>query len=148
MKIRVIIDEQSFDVEVGDLKARPVAVMVDGEPFMVWPEEQDASAPAAVPAVRPAGSNGGTSHAAAAPASTANSAATSSATVTAPIPGVIISIAVKEGDSVSVGQDLCVLEAMKMKNNIRATRAGKIAAIRVAPGDQVKRGQVMLEFSD
>jgi biotin carboxyl carrier protein len=75
-------------------------------------------------------------------------AAASAKTVTAPIPGVIISVAVKAGESVSVGQELCVLEAMKMKNSIRANRAGKIAAVRVAPSDQVVRGTVLLEFGD
>lgn len=141
MKIRVTIDEQAFDVEVGDLKARPIPVTVDGESFMVWPEEQ----------AQPSGNGGAPVQAAAAPASKPSlpaSTASGKSTVTAPIPGVIISLAVKEGDSVSAGQDLCILEAMKMKNSIRASRAGKITAVRVAAGDQVRRGQVMLEIGD
>jgi biotin carboxyl carrier protein len=68
--------------------------------------------------------------------------------VTAPIPGVIISIAVKEGDIVKFGDEICVLEAMKMKNAIRANRAGKVAAICVTIGDQVRHGQTLIEYTD
>ena len=68
--------------------------------------------------------------------------------VLAPIPGVIIAISVKPGDSVTRGQELCVLEAMKMKNAIRASRDGKIAAILVNVGDHVKNSQVLIEFTD
>jgi biotin carboxyl carrier protein len=49
---------------------------------------------------------------------------------------------------VEYGQDLLTLEAMKMKNAIRATRAGTIAAVHVNVGDQVQHGQVLLEFTD
>lgn len=141
MKIRVTVDAQSFDVEVGDLNARPIPVVVEGETFLVWPEEAAGAVPsaAAVPA-----------HAApaVAPAAVPTGAAANAKAMQAPIPGVIISLAVKEGDSISIGQEICNLEAMKMKNIIRANRAGKIAAIRVAAGDQVKRGQVLVEFTD
>ena len=146
MKIRVTIDEQSFEVEVGDLKARPIPVTVDGDTFMVWPEEQQAQAKSTAATNGNGNGSGGAPAAPSVPGAPAG--VTGSKTVTAPIPGVIVSLAVKPGDAVSVGQDLCILEAMKMKNSIRANRSGKIAAVRVAPGDQVKRGQVMLEFSD
>jgi biotin carboxyl carrier protein len=66
--------------------------------------------------------------------------------VAAPIPGVIISIAVKPGDQVTHGQELCVLEAMKMKNAIRSTRAGTIDTVQVAKGDSVSHGQVLMVF--
>jgi biotin carboxyl carrier protein len=68
--------------------------------------------------------------------------------VLAPIPGVIISVGIKEGEAVATGQELCVLEAMKMKNSIRAKRAGKICAVRVTPGEQVRHSQVLMEFAD
>jgi len=53
--------------------------------------------------------------------------------VLAPIPGVILTILVKEGDDVAYGQDLCIIEAMKMRNAIKAARTGRIAAVRVTP---------------
>ena len=143
MILRVQIDSQTYEVEVGDLNTRPILATIDGETFEVWPEEQ-AAAPTAQTAVRPTPAVSTP----AAPSAPAAPAGDGSKAVLAPIPGVIISINVKEGDSVSVGQEVCVLEAMKMKNSIRANRAGKIAAVRVSVGDQVRKGQALLEFSD
>ncbi|HCU57729.1 MAG TPA: acetyl-CoA carboxylase biotin carboxyl carrier protein subunit, partial [Anaerolineaceae bacterium] len=68
--------------------------------------------------------------------------------VSAPLPGVIVAILVKPGDKVSRGQELCTLEAMKMKNAIRSSREGTIASVDVAVGDQVSHGQVLMTFSE
>ncbi len=141
MKIQVKIADQSFDVEVGDTNARPVIAEIDGLKFEVWPEEQAvvevAATPEAVSAPR----------AAAAPVKVP--VATSSAKVViAPLPGVIDSVKAKVGDSVNPGQELLVIEAMKMKNSIKATRAGKIAAVLVSAGDHVPHGAALVEFAD
>lgn len=140
MKLRVKINDQMFDVEVNDLSSRPILASVDGETFEIWPE--DAAAPEIVAPVQAAPVQGPRSAAA------AEAVVDKTKSVTAPIPGVIISIAVKEGDEVKQGQELCVLEAMKMKNAIRAGRAGKIAAIRVAAGDHVKHGQALMDYAE
>ncbi len=66
--------------------------------------------------------------------------------VTAPMPGVIVGIEVAAAATVVRGQTLMVLEAMKMKNELKAQRDGRIAAILVNTGDQVKHGDVLLEF--
>ncbi len=50
MKLRVRIDDQSYDVEVGDLNTRPILATVEGETFEVWPEENGKAPQAAVPA--------------------------------------------------------------------------------------------------
>jgi glutaconyl-CoA/methylmalonyl-CoA decarboxylase subunit gamma len=152
MKVRVTIEDQNFEVEVGDIHARPVLATIDGEVFEVWPEENGKaglggqraalssephkSAPLA-DALQPV-------HAEAQKGQGGNK----TKSVLAPIPGVILSIQVKEGDAVSVGQELCVLEAMKMKNIIRANRVGTVGAVCIAPGDQVKHGQALLQYTD
>jgi propionyl-CoA carboxylase alpha chain len=64
----------------------------------------------------------------------------------APLAGQIISINVKVGEEVVLGQDLIVLTAMKMENIITAERIGKIAKILVKELDNVASGQVLLEF--
>jgi len=142
MKIKVTIADQTFEVEVGDLQARPILATIDGETFEVSPETA-AAAPAAAPAAsaRPA-------PVAAPAASRAPAAGGGGKQVVAPIPGVIISITVKPGDAVKQGQELLILEAMKMKNAIRANRAGTVAAILVAAGDQVRHSQPLIEFTD
>lgn len=143
MKLRVKIDDQTYEVEVGDLSARPVLASVDGETFEVWPEEAQSAAP--FPVARPVAAP------VAAPAARPAAASASvdrAKSVTAPIPGTIVSIAVKEGDAVTAGQELCSLEAMKMKNSIRATRAATIAKILVKAGDRVSQGQPLVEYAE
>jgi 3-methylcrotonyl-CoA carboxylase alpha subunit len=66
--------------------------------------------------------------------------------LTAPMPGRIISIEVAEGDSVRAGQQLMVLEAMKMEHTITAPASGTVAAIRFALGDQVPEGAELIAF--
>jgi biotin carboxyl carrier protein len=64
--------------------------------------------------------------------------------VKAPMPGVIVEISVAEGDRVSKGQTLVVLESMKMHNEFTAPKDGKVHAIRVAKGDKVEKNTVMV----
>ena len=63
--------------------------------------------------------------------------------VTAYMPGRVVELLVQEGDEVTVGQGLVVLEAMKMENNVGAEKAGTIKEIRVAEGDSVGGGDVV-----
>ncbi len=69
-------------------------------------------------------------------------------TIRAPLPGRIGQVLVQAGDRVERGQKLCVLEAMKMHNPVCATRAARVAAVRVADGAQVTHGQVLFELAD
>jgi biotin carboxyl carrier protein len=141
MKMRVKIDDKSFDVEIDDLQSRPILAVVDGETLEVWPEE---AAPAAG-----AESEGGSAEAAPMAATApAPEAADLKKAVLAPIPGTIVAVLVKEGDSVKFGQELVTLEAMKMKNAIRATRDAKVAVVHVNVGDQVRHSQVLVEYAD
>lgn len=64
--------------------------------------------------------------------------------VTCPLPGTVIAINVKEGDTVAAGQTLVVLEAMKMENNIDAERGGVVKSINVQAGATVMEGEVLL----
>lgn len=57
-----------------------------------------------------------------------------------PLPGTVMSIDVAVGDTVKVGDKVAVLEAMKMENDIRADKAGKVAKICAAPGDALLEG--------
>jgi propionyl-CoA carboxylase alpha chain len=66
--------------------------------------------------------------------------------VTAPMPGLLVSVAVAEGDDVKAGDELAVLEAMKMENTLRAQRNGVIAKLNFAAGDSVEVDEVILEL--
>jgi acetyl-CoA/propionyl-CoA carboxylase biotin carboxyl carrier protein len=63
--------------------------------------------------------------------------------VTVPMQGTIVKVLVAVGDTVEVGQTICVLEAMKMENNIAADTGGTVAEVKVAPGDSVGTGDVV-----
>jgi biotin carboxyl carrier protein len=67
--------------------------------------------------------------------------------VKAPIPGLIARLLVAPGAPVEIGQPLLVLEAMKMENEIRASRSGIIADLRVQPGQTVTMGEVLAEIA-
>jgi propionyl-CoA carboxylase alpha chain len=64
-----------------------------------------------------------------------------------PMPGLVVSIAVSEGQEVKAGETLAVVEAMKMENILRAERDGTINKIRVKPGDSVAVDAVIMEFA-
>ncbi|MFT4295703.1 MAG: acetyl-CoA carboxylase biotin carboxyl carrier protein subunit, partial [Micropruina sp.] len=66
--------------------------------------------------------------------------------LTAPMPGVVVEIDVAVGDTVSEGQTLLVLEAMKMRNDLKAQQPGVVRRIEVQAGDQVRHGDLLLEI--
>lgn len=142
MNIKVEIQDKVYDVSIKDIHARPVIAQVDGVNYEVWPEQaaaapQPAASAEAAPVSRPA--------APAAPAA-APVAAASSLTLNAPLPGTIAAVLVREGEKVTAGQEVITLEAMKMKNAIRADRDGVVAAINVNIGDLVKHNQPLITF--
>uniref|UniRef100_A0A7I5E751 Propionyl-CoA carboxylase alpha chain, mitochondrial n=1 Tax=Haemonchus contortus TaxID=6289 RepID=A0A7I5E751_HAECO len=69
-----------------------------------------------------------------------------STVVLAPMPGAIKSVTVKVGDMVSEGQELVVMEAMKMQNSLHAGKTGKVKAVHVKVGDTVDEAQVLVEL--
>lgn len=145
MKIHVKIQGKTFEVKIGDIQARPIQAEVDGEIFEVWPEETLVPSESSLPV----SSTPQVSHPIQ-PIDTDGSHAKSKeefSSVIAPIPGVIIEISVNIGDSVSFGQELCILEAMKMKNSIRANRDGSIKKILIHIGDHVRQSQMLMEFN-
>lgn len=68
--------------------------------------------------------------------------------VEAPMPGLIIDILVKAGDSVEEGDNLLILEAMKMENMLVAPRTGIIKAVHVSKQETVDKGMVLIEFEE
>ena len=114
-------------------------VTVNGVAYNVTVEEGTgapvaAAAPAAAPAAVPAP--------AAAPAA-APAGAAGAVSVNAPMPGNILDVKVKAGDSVKAGDTLLILEAMKMENEISAPQDGTIASVNVRKGDVVNSGDLL-----
>lgn len=127
-------------------------ITVNGTPYNVTVEEGAgapvAAAPVAAPAAAPAPAPAAApAHApAAAPAPAAQGTA-GSVKVEAPMPGTILDVKVSVGDSVSSGSVLCILEAMKMENEIVAPQDGTVASVNVSKGDSVEAGQVIITLN-
>ncbi|MGH6798717.1 MAG: biotin/lipoyl-containing protein, partial [Roseiarcus sp.] len=64
-----------------------------------------------------------------------------------PMPGLLVSVAVAEGQDIKAGEELVVVEAMKMENVLRAERDGRVAKVRAKAGDSLAVDQVILEFA-
>lgn len=66
--------------------------------------------------------------------------------IKAPLPGTILEMKVKEGDEVKIGDTLLIMEAMKMENDIKTDKQGKVQSIKVNVGDSVLEGEVLVEI--
>lgn len=127
------IGGNQYDVTVNGIEGKLADVTVNGVNYQVELENEVAAAPAAAaPVAAPA--------AEAAPAAPKSAAPAGGKKIGSPLPGVIISVDVKEGQAVKRGQKVAVIEAMKMENEILAECDGTIAAIHVKQGDSVLEG--------
>ena len=143
-KVTVIVEGREYVVEVGDLSENPIRATVNQRDYSVQVpassvQKSAAAAPAASP-VKAAAS--AVAPAAAQPAPVSMGAKV----ITAPMPGDIVGVEVRVGDSVSAGDVVCVLEAMKMKNMIRTATGGVVASVEVSPGQAVNYGAVLVTF--
>ncbi|MCZ4318664.1 acetyl-CoA carboxylase biotin carboxyl carrier protein subunit [Aequorivita viscosa] len=66
--------------------------------------------------------------------------------INAPMPGLILEVNVSVGDTVSKGDYVCVLEAMKMENTLTAPRDGVIKAVNITKGETVEKGMLLIEL--
>ena len=141
--IRVKVADRWFTVEVADPHASPARAIVDGEEIEVQlenvvvaevqPESIAPPPPAPVsPAPEPT------------PAVSAGRAPTK--LFSSPMPGVILSVAVSVGDEVVTGDEICVLEAMKMQQMLRADWSGIVRSVHVEAGQQVLDGDPIVEL--
>jgi len=62
------------------------------------------------------------------------------------MPGAVVSVAVQPGDTVVDGQELCIIEAMKMQNILKSEREGVIKSVNVKSGDSVAVDELLIEF--
>ncbi|MDA0733102.1 MAG: hypothetical protein O2909_01360 [Chloroflexi bacterium] len=137
--LRVKVGEHWYTVDVGDLTQSPVEVTVDGETFLV---EIEALAQPIRRPPRPGRSGNDTPQA----ASATPTAAALDKILRSPMPGRVMSILVRPGDRVSAGDEVCVVEAMKMEQSIRSPRDGVVKAVHVQPLDSVSANDPLVEL--
>ena len=66
--------------------------------------------------------------------------------ILSPMPGAVVSVSVSPGDTVVDGQELCIIEAMKMQNILKSEREGVIKSVNVKAGDSVAVDELLIEF--
>jgi biotin carboxyl carrier protein len=141
---KIKINGNEYEVAVGSVEAGLAKVSVNGTQYEVEVESNTLLKPhpAKPAAVAPA------TYSATAPVTPAkidqSAPATGASPLKSPLPGVILDVKVREGDTVKAGQLLMVLEAMKMENNIDAHQSGVVKSISKRQGDSVLEGDVLL----
>ena len=142
-RYRLKVGEREFSIDVQELAADRYTVAVGGESYEVTlADDESSSAPSMSIAPR------------AAPLATATPAPKPVATsggkgaLTAPMPGVILEVKVKPGDTVERGQPVAVLDAMKMHNVVASPHAGVVAEVLVAAGQTVDHGDAILKYRE
>ena len=138
---RFKINGNEYNVEINSLEGSNASVTVNGTSYQVELENTPAAPVQAVPA---APVSAAPAPAQAVPAAAKPAASGAGKAVTSPLPGVIIAVKVNVGDHVKAGQELAVLEAMKMENSIEATHDGTVTAVHVAKGDSILEGAAVV----
>ncbi len=142
-RLRIRVGENWYNVEVGELTQSPVQVTVEGETFSVEVE----GLPSTQPRTRPRRGRSQTPGITVPPpTSRASPSRIEENTIRSPMPGRVISILVRPGDRVTAGQEVCVVEAMKMEQSIRAARQGTVKEIMVQPMDSVRTNDPLIEL--
>jgi glutaconyl-CoA/methylmalonyl-CoA decarboxylase subunit gamma len=140
MKYNVTIQDKSYVVEIEDINARPVIAYVEGIRVEVIPD------------TNPLGVEGGRQEVQKEAKEVHSIDLRQSASgqnvdeMTAPLPGTVVEVFVKGGDLIESGQVILIIEAMKMKNSIRSTRAGMITEVLVSPMQTVAHKQPLVRF--
>lgn len=134
------INGNIYKVAVGDIDNGVAQVEVNGTPYKVELEKKESVKVVSAPRPSAAPRTQGGEKVIAKPApSTAGGHQ-----IKAPLPGVVVSISVKVGDTVKASDTVLMLEAMKMENAIHAGRDGKVASVNVNNGDSVLEGSVLI----
>ena len=143
-RLRVKIKGKWYSVEVEDISVRPVIAFVDGERVEV--DIEASGGPTDVSTDMPKETQFEEFETEVDFASEDATRTRAGFVVRAPMPGVIVSVTVSEGDRISAGDEVCIMEAMKMQQIIRSDRAGAVLRIRVTRDQHVADGAALIEL--
>lgn len=133
------INGNKYEVAIGDIVDNTATLTVNGEEFKVELEKQ-AEPEKKKPVVRPAVAAAESSS----PAAEGGAVVNKANALKSPLPGVITDILVEVGQDVEAGQNVIVLEAMKMANNLQAEKTGKVTAVCVQIGQSVMEDEALV----
>jgi glutaconyl-CoA/methylmalonyl-CoA decarboxylase subunit gamma len=141
-KFKFTINGNQYDAEIANIEDNNAEVIVNGVKYNV--EVQINMQAAKTPKLVRSVSVPSTDIHPAVAKTRSPSAPKGGGNIQSPLPGVILDILVKVGDTVKIGQRLLVLEAMKMENNIESDKAGTIVSITKQKGDSVMEGDILI----
>ena len=139
-KFKFKIRGNTYDVEIKDFEDNIAQIEVNGTLYEVEVEQKETARSKTPKLVR---SQVQTKRSDSKIKKSVSNRATS---VKAPLPGNIFKILVKEGDEVKKGDNIMIMEAMKMENNVLAEKDGKVSSIKVKEGDSVLQNDVLAEI--
>ncbi len=144
-KYKFQINKNQYEVEISNIDDNIADVLVNGTSYKVEFEKslQTTKTPKLVRTLAVPSTDASPQTAKTSSPSTPKG----SGVVKSPLPGTILNIFVKVGDSVSIGQKIITLEAMKMENNINSDKEGKVTNIKIKKGDAVMEGDVLVEIN-
>jgi biotin carboxyl carrier protein len=131
--VKVEVNGHQYQVEVIDIDVEPIIALVDGEKMEIVLDDsirktEKSTSDKKMTEVK-------------------SSSGLAVKKFDSPMPGVILSINVKVGDVVTAGEQLCILEAMKMEQQLYSDAKGKVESINISVGDKVMTGQTLIVFS-
>jgi glutaconyl-CoA/methylmalonyl-CoA decarboxylase subunit gamma len=141
-KFKFTINGNQYDAEIANIEDNNAEVIINGVKYNV--EVQINMQAAKTPKLVRSVSVPSTDIHPAVAKTRSPSAPKGGGNIQSPLPGVILDILVKVGDTVKIGQRLLVLEAMKMENNIESDKAGQIISITKQKGDPVMEGDILI----
>ena len=142
-KLNFNINGKHYEATITEVEHNVAEVELNGKKYTIDVERSEA---VAVPHIAtPKAAPVAAAPAAAAPAP--KKAAAGANAIVAPLPGSVVSISVKAGDAVKAGQQLAVIEPMKMENEILAPADGTVKAVHVSAGQAVQQGDALIELA-
>ena len=145
-KYTLAIGDQEYTAEVKDITADYAQIVVNEKEYKVRLKDFGRKEGEVVVS-RPATVSPAPAVAAASVPKPSAAVGSEADAVKAPLPGEVLDILVKENDSVKAGQDLLIMEAMKMENQVQAPHDGTVKKIFVRKGDSIAEGDVLLELT-
>ena len=134
--MRMKVNGEWYDVEVGDAYQSPVEVVVDGETYLVEMGVAADGLPAPrmrqAPKVEQPGLRGITEG--------------DERVIRSPLPGKVVSITVTKGQLLEAGDEICVLESMKMEQSVRMAKAGMVKNVKIKATQNINAGAPMIEL--
>ena len=142
-KLNFNINGKHYEATITEVEHNVAEVELNGKKYTIDVERSEAVA--SIPTVATPKAAPAAAAPAAAPA--APKAAAGANSIVAPLPGSVVSISVKAGDAVKAGQQLAIIEAMKMENEILAPADGTVKAVHVSAGQAVQQGDALIDLA-